>query len=148
VLKHWSGNSLSYFKNIGFLDDNPYLKGKSIEGMEVLGTSAEIGEIAARYRIALVIIAISNIEKTELLEIIDHCRNSGLSVHVISALFSKVNEKLEAEQYGGLTTYRLGAREDGVVRAAIKRAFDLSVSAVPSHPARARFWNHRLGDQA
>jgi len=77
----------------------------------------------------LVVIAISNIEKTELLEIIDRCRNAGLSLHVISALFSKVNEKLEAEQYGGLTTYRLEARENGIVRAAVKRAFDLGVSA-------------------
>jgi len=130
VLKHWSGNSLSYFKIIGFLDDNPSLKGKSIEGMEVLGTSAEIGEIAARYHLDEAVIAISNIEKMELLEIVDRCRNAGLSVHVISALFSKVNEKLEAEQYGGLTTYRLEAHESGVVRAAVKRAFDLSVSAV------------------
>ena len=130
VLKYWSGNPLSFFKIIGFIDDNPSLKGKSIDGVEVLGTSGEIGEIAARYRLALVVIAISNIEKTELLEIIDRCRNAGLSLHVISALFSKVNEKLEAEQYGGLTTYRLEARENGVVRAAVKRALDLCVSPI------------------
>jgi len=130
VLKHWSSNSLSYFKIMGFLDDDPSLKETMIEGMEVLGTSADIGEIAARYHLAEAVIAISNIEKKELLEIIDRCRNAGLSVHVISTLFSKVNEKLEAEQYGGLTTYRLETRENGVVRAAVKRAFDLSVSAI------------------
>lgn len=130
VLKHWSENSLSYFKIIGFLDDNPSLKGKSIEGVEVLGTSGDIGEVAARYHLDAAVIAISNIDKTELLKIIDRCRNTGISVHVISTLFSKVNEKLEAEQYGGITTYRLEARENGVVRAAVKRAFDLSVSAI------------------
>lgn len=130
VLKHWSENSLSYFKIIGFLDDNPSLKGKSIEGVEVLGTSGDIGEVAARYHLDAAVIAISNIDKTELLEIIDRCRNTGISVHVISTLFSKVNEKLEAEQYGGITTYRLEARANGVVRAAVKRAFDLSVSAI------------------
>jgi exopolysaccharide biosynthesis polyprenyl glycosylphosphotransferase len=130
VLKHWSSNSLSYFKIMGFLDDDPSLKEKMIEGMEVLGTSRDIGEIAARYHLAEAVIAISNIEKKELLEIIDRCRNAGLSVHVISTLFSKVNEKLEAEQYGGLTTYRLETRENGAVRAAVKSAFDLSVSAV------------------
>jgi len=130
VLKHWSGNSLSYFKIIGFLDDDPSLKGKTIKGTEVLGTSADIGEVAARHHLAAAVIAISNIGKKELLEIIDRCRNIGLSVHVISALFSKVNEKLEAEQFGGITTYRLEARENGIVRAAVKRAFDLGVSAV------------------
>lgn len=130
VLKHWSGNSLSYFKIIGFLDDDPSLKGKTIEGTEVLGTSADIGEVAARHHLAAAVIAISNIGKKELLEIIDRCRNAGLSVHVVSALFSKVNEKLEAEQFGGMTTYRLEARENGIVRAAVKRAFDLGVSAV------------------
>jgi undecaprenyl-phosphate galactose phosphotransferase len=130
VLKHWSDNPLSYFKIIGFLDDDPSLLGEKIEGMEVLGMSRDIGEIAARYHLEEAVITISNIDKTELLEIIDRCRNTGLSVHVISTLFSKVNEKLEAEQYGGLTTYRLEARENGVVRAVVKRAFDLSVSAV------------------
>jgi len=129
MLKHWSGNSLSYFKIIGFLDDDPSLKGKTIEGTEVLGTSADIGEVAARHHLAAAVIAISNIGKKELLEIIDRCRNAGLSVHVVSALFSKVNEKLEAEQFGGMTTYRLEARENGIVRAAVKRAFDLGVSA-------------------
>ena len=130
VLKNWSDNSLSYFKIIGFLDDDPSLLGQKIEGIEVLGTSGDIGEVTARYHLDASVIAISNISKPELLEIIDRCRNAGLSVHVISALFSMVNEKLEAEQYGGLTTFRLEARENGVVRAAVKRAFDLSVSAV------------------
>ena len=130
MLKHWSGNSLSYFKIIGFLDDDPSLKGKTIEGTEVLGTSADIGEVAVRHNLAAAVIAISNIGKKELLEIIDRCRNAGLSVHVVSILFAKVNEKLEAEQFGGMTTFRLEAREYGVVRAAVKRAFDLGVSAV------------------
>jgi undecaprenyl-phosphate galactose phosphotransferase len=130
VLKHWSDNALSYFKIIGFLDDDPTLKGKTIDGTEVLGMSTDIGEVAARYHLAEAVIAINNIEKKELLEIIDCCRTAGLTVHVVSALFSKVNEKLEAEQYGGMTTYRLEARENGIVRSAIKRAFDLGVSAV------------------
>jgi len=130
LLKQWSGNSFCYFEIIGFLDDNPSLKGKTIEGKEVLGMSANIGEIAARFDLAAAVIAISKIEKTELLKIIDLCRNAGLSVHVVSALFSKVNEKLEVEQYGGVTTYMLESRGNGIVRAAIKRAFDLSGSAV------------------
>jgi len=130
VLKHWAENSLSYFKIAGFLDDNPSLLGKKIEGIEVLGKSGDIGEVAARYHLDEAVIAIGNIGKTELLEIIDRCRHAGLSVHVISPLFAKVNEKMEAEQYGGMTTYRLEARENGIVRAAVKRAFDLVVSAV------------------
>lgn len=130
LLKQWSSNSFSYFEIIGFLDDNPSLKGKTIDGKEVLGTSADIGEIAAHYDLAAAIIVISKIENTELLKIIDLCRNAGLSVHVVSALFSKVNEKLEVEQYGGMTTYLLESRGNGIVRVAVKRAFDLSVSAV------------------
>lgn len=130
VLKHWTGNPQSYFQIVGFLDDNRDLAGTTIDGIDVLGTSADISRVASGYHLDNAVIAISHIEREAVLELIDKCREAGLDVYVISALFSKVNEKLEAEQLGGLTTFRLESKEIGIVRAVAKRVFDLAVSSV------------------
>jgi len=130
VLSRLQISSRNYFEIIGFCDDNLDLFNKKIFSKEVLGATFELKRITSEYNIKEVIISISNIERGALLELIDRCRECGLTIHVISELFSKVTEKLEAEEFGGLVTYRIESRQNGLVRDATKRLLDLFGSLI------------------
>jgi len=115
----------AYFNIIGFCDDDFEKGGSIVEGFPVLGTSYDLESLVHRHRIKEIIIAISNIKRGVMLDLIDRCKEVGLVIHVISDLYDEVNEKMEAEEFGGLRTYRLGHHEVGIVRLASKRMLDV-----------------------
>ena len=114
----------NYFEIIGFCDDDPHLAGIEASGLPVLGSSRDISDLKREKGIQEVIIAISNIQRGELVALIERCKEAGLVIHVISDLFSRVTDKLEAEAFGGLITYRIDSYQNGMVRSAIKRMID------------------------
>jgi len=126
-LQSASGN---YFDVIGFCDDDPKKKGTYVCGREVLGSSPELEEIISKHNIQEVIIAITNIEKGSLVELVDRCKKSRAVTHVISDILTVVNEKLQVEEFGGLRTYRIVPSENGIVRYAAKRLLDLLGSVI------------------
>ncbi len=126
-LQSASGN---YFDILGFCDDDPLKKGTWVCDREVLGNSSELEEIISKHNIQEVIIAITNIEKCSLFELVDRCKNSRIVIHIISDLLTVVNEKLQVEEFGGLRTYRIVSSENGIVRDTAKRLMDLLGSAV------------------
>ncbi|MCX5814205.1 MAG: sugar transferase [Proteobacteria bacterium] len=121
-------NPESYFEIVGFVDDNTKHAGTHFCGKEVLGTSHNIAKLVKTFNVKEIIIAISNIEKEKLLDIIDRCKTAGVVIHVISELFLKVYEKLQVEEFGGLITYRIVPGQNGVVRSAAKRIIDVAGS--------------------
>jgi len=130
VLDELQQSKVHYFKVIGFCDDDPSLLGKSVSGFIVQGSSFDLIRLKARLNIQEVIIAISRIKRGDLIALIERCKEAGLVTHVISDLFSRVTDKLEAEAFGGLITYRIKSRQNGIVRASIKRMTDLLCSAL------------------
>lgn len=124
VCRYLEGNPRSYFEIAGFCDDDAAKTGAGVAGRRVLGTSREIAALAREHAIKEVIIAVSNIDKEELLDLIDRCKEARLVVHVISDLFINVYEKLEAEEFGGLITYRVAPDQKGVVLWSAKRLAD------------------------
>ena len=114
-----------YFDIIGFCDDDFEKGGSVVEGFPVLGTSYDLESLVQRHRIKEIIIAISNIKRGVMLDLIDRCKAVGLVIHVVSDLYADVNEKMEAEEFGGLRTYRLEHRDVGIVRLAGKRMLDV-----------------------
>lgn len=130
VLDHLRQSHENYFEIVGFCDDNPNLLGTYAFGFPVLGSSSDIPQLKVQAKIQEVIIAISNINRGDLVALIERCKEADLVIHVISNLFSHVTEKLEAEAFGGLITYRIESRQHGIVRAGIKRMIDLLCSAL------------------
>jgi exopolysaccharide biosynthesis polyprenyl glycosylphosphotransferase len=115
----------SYYNVIGFCDDDFSKCGTRVEGVKVLGTSYELESFIKKYSIQEIIIAISRVRKGEMFDIIDRCKNVGTVVHVVSDLYAEVNERMEAEKYGGLRTYRIAPFEVGIVRRFTWRLFNL-----------------------
>lgn len=79
-------------KVIGFLDDNPNLIGKRINGVEVLGTVSDLQAIAKDKQIDLVYIAIPSASRKRIAEVIDACSTAGLRTQIMDY---RVKENLQ-----------------------------------------------------
>ena len=77
---------------IGYIDDNPGLTGKRINGVTVLGTVKDIAEINQKHQIDIVYIAIPSASKKRIAEIIDSCSAQGLRTQIMDY---RVKENLE-----------------------------------------------------
>lgn len=91
----------------------------------MLGTSYELKSFIKKYSIQEIIIAISRVRKGVMFDLIDRCKKACTVVHVVSDLYAEVNERMEAEEYGGLRTYRIAPFEEGIVRRFTWRLFNL-----------------------
>ncbi|MBQ6490012.1 MAG: polysaccharide biosynthesis protein [Solobacterium sp.] len=77
---------------IGYIDDNPGLTGKRINGVTVLGTVKDIAEINKNHQIDIVYVAIPSAPKKRIAEIIDSCSAQGLRTQIMDY---RVKENLE-----------------------------------------------------
>lgn len=69
---------------VGFLDKNPKKVKKRLNGVSVLGTDDEMEEIVRKYEIDTAYIAIKNISKDDLKELIEKCKNLSLRTRIVS----------------------------------------------------------------
>ena len=71
-------------KIVGFLDNNPIKVKKVLNGVEVLGTDEDMEEIVRKYDIDSIFIAIKNISKDDLRNLIVKCRDLNLRTRIVS----------------------------------------------------------------
>lgn len=69
---------------IGFLDKNPSKVGKRLSGITVLGTDDNMADVVRHYNIDTAYIAIKNISKTDLRDLIEKCRKLNLRTRIVS----------------------------------------------------------------
>ena len=77
---------------IGYIDDNPVLTGKRINGVTVLGTVKDIAEINKNHQIDIVYVAIPSASKKRIAEIIDSWSAQGLRTQIMDY---RVKENLQ-----------------------------------------------------
>lgn len=71
-------------KVVGFLDKNPKKVKKRLNGVSVLGTDDQMEEIVRKYDIDTAFIAIKNISKVDLKDLIERCRELNLRTKIVS----------------------------------------------------------------
>jgi len=71
---------------VGFVDDDDQLCGMSVDGLPVLGSTAELGLIARRWNVRQAIISIANAPERAIRRIAHLCESSGLITKVIPPL--------------------------------------------------------------
>jgi FlaA1/EpsC-like NDP-sugar epimerase len=79
---------------IGFIDDNLKQRGKRVQGIPVLGSSAQIPAISRKYGVQEAIITIANASSRELRRIIDLCAKAGLKTRIVPGLFELLDERV------------------------------------------------------
>ncbi len=70
----------------GFLDDDPALKGRTIDGIPILGTSRELGTIAARRDIEEVVVAMPAAARGTVRRILNAAADAGVQTRIMPQL--------------------------------------------------------------
>ena len=83
------------FHIAGFVDDDPKKGNAVIQGIRVLGSSAQIPEFAKRYAIDEAIIAIVNASSREIRRIVDLCESAGVKVKIVPGLFEMLDDRVK-----------------------------------------------------
>ena len=71
-------------KVVGFLDNDPTKVKKILNGVQVLGTDRDMEKIVREYNVDSAFIAIKNISRTDLKELIERCRDLNLRTRIVS----------------------------------------------------------------
>jgi FlaA1/EpsC-like NDP-sugar epimerase len=79
---------------IGIADDDPSKQGLRFDGLNVLGTTADIPEIVKRYDIGVIFYAISKISLAESHRILATCKKTDLHLVMLSDVLRTLHSRL------------------------------------------------------
>lgn len=125
-VKFLNESKKSYYNIVGFIDNNTP-EGEIIEGYPVLGQKSDLIKIVREYKIKDILITLENRSNIELQSIIEFCKRTGRTIHVVSELYDIVTEKLEIDEIGGISSFRL-KRTNYYLFNNFKRIYDIGIS--------------------
>jgi FlaA1/EpsC-like NDP-sugar epimerase len=96
---------------VGFLDDDRLKVGTKIGGLNVLGTTAQIAEIAERKRVKRVLITIANAPGPEIRQITLRCAEAGLDTKIIPGIYEIVGNRVNLSRIRDIAIEDLLGRE-------------------------------------
>lgn len=79
---------------VGFIDDNPKQKGKKVQGIRVLGSTAQIPAISRRLGVQDAIITMANASSKEIRRISALCAKAGLKTKIVPGLFEMLDKRI------------------------------------------------------
>ena len=83
---------------VGIVDDNPAKQGMRLDGLPVLGTTADIPELVKRHDIGVLYYAIVKIDRADEERILATCRKTGLRLIMLSELLRALHGHLTASR--------------------------------------------------
>lgn len=121
---------------LGFLDDDTSLWGKTVHmgdirrkvENEVIGGLDSLPRLLKERGVGEVFVAIPNATYQRNLEIVQHCRELGLSVSVVPPTYGKQMHNIDVEDIGGIPILREKETHPHFLYPFGKRCFDLAVS--------------------
>ena len=129
-VKDLTASKANYYKIIGFLDDDDNKIGDKYSGIPVLGKIADLKEIVKEYKVNDVFISIKNLHEEKLQSIIDECKSINKTVHIDSALYDIVKERLTVEEISATTAFRVVPSKVRTYYLTAKRLIDILMSLI------------------
>ena len=83
---------------IGLLDDNTASHGRSLHGVEILGSIAQLAELSKRHQAELIVIAIPSASGEEMRRIVTLCEQTGLDFKRLPSLQEMLDGSVQAGQ--------------------------------------------------
>ena len=80
-------------KIVCIIDDNVQKKGVYLRGIPVVGTRKKIAEMADKYDIQDIIIAIPSAPKEKISEIVEECQKTNCEIKIVPSLYLTMNNK-------------------------------------------------------
>jgi exopolysaccharide biosynthesis polyprenyl glycosylphosphotransferase len=110
---------------IGFLDDNKINGNDVYNGKKILGNIDQLKQIAEKYYLDEVILAIDNISYERLMSIVDLFNGLNVNVKVSSERFRIVKKNYSKERYGGFQVVDVTPAGNKELILKIKRVIDV-----------------------
>ena len=95
VVKELSQRTDLGMRVTGFVDDDPKKFNRVIQGVRILGSTAQIPEITKRLKINEAIITIANASSREIRRIVGLCEGAGIKVKIVPGLFEMLDDKIK-----------------------------------------------------
>ena len=115
IAKELEGRPELGIRAVGFIDDNVQTHGTIVHGVRVLGSVANVKEIAARCGARQAIITIASAPGSTVRNIAHACRDAGLKVKVIPGLYQIVGGELNLSRMRDVAIEDLLRREPVVL---------------------------------
>jgi len=80
---------------LGFIDDDPRKISTTIQGIKVIGNTAQIPEIVKRHKIEEAIITIANASSKDIRRIVGLCEGTKIKVKIVPGLFEMLDDKIK-----------------------------------------------------
>ena len=96
---------------LGFVDDDPNKQGSVINGVKVLGTTADLSQLVYRLKIDHVIISIAQASRREFRRILDICESVPVKMRVIPGLYDLLQGRVQVSRIRDLQIEDLLGRE-------------------------------------
>ena len=93
------------------IDDNPYKKGKYLEGVEIVGNRYDIVNMAKKYRITHIIFAIPTCNAEDKQAILNLCKETNCKLQIIPGMYQLLNEEVSVSKLRDVEVTDLLGRE-------------------------------------
>ena len=122
----------SYFNIRGIVDDGESELGQEVNGIPVLGAISQLQYFVEVYNIQDILVASNCKSDDRLHEIIENCKESNRTVHIVSELYNIALQKISIEEIGKVSAFRYVPPNPGsrLFYPYLKRCFDIVISLV------------------
>ncbi len=124
-------NRSSYFNIVGLVTDGSSLVDqKEIQGVNVLGDIDNIEQVVEQYQVNDILVASDTSCDNKLHDIIEQCKSSNRTIHIVSELYNIAQRKIKIEEIGKVSAFRYVPAQPGtrLVYPIMKRIVDVSIS--------------------
>ncbi len=83
ALREIRNNAKLGYVPVGFIDDNREKLGRSIHGVQILGSREQMGGIVEKYKVQEILVAIPSADRGTLVTILKDCKQTGAAVQVM-----------------------------------------------------------------
>lgn len=111
----------------GFLDDDPALHGRTLEGCEVLGSGAEMGRFLRETGSTEVLIALPRSPRNTISRIIETCDRLGTTYRMVPSLFDIALTQVDFTELGGIPLLGVHTPRLSPFSAFTKRILDIAL---------------------
>jgi len=114
----------SYFKVCGFISEKNDASNTSYENIPILGHVHDIERLCKANHISDILICYENHDGEELHQLIQDCKLTKKTLHIQSPLYGVLDKKVEIEEIGNISSFRVYPKAEFDIYSHLKRAID------------------------